>query len=144
MSMRYDKTADGIMVQVVSSSPTDDEWRKLLDFMGVHKSALRAVIVFVHANDGLSAKQRSELAEVLKGMRRGFRTAVMTDSQVTRGILTALNWLTKKQDDSKTFAPDAFDDAMTFLGAGAPESRAVRELAHKLGAFAKPGKVSAK
>jgi hypothetical protein len=142
MSMRYDKTDHGFMVQAAFDEPSDDDWRKLLEYMRSNKDAIKAAIVFVHGDNGLTAKQRSELAEVIKAMRRGFRTAVMTNSRVTRGVLTALNWLTKKQDDSRAFPLDGFDEAMGFLGATAEESRAVRELAKKIGAFAKPGRAA--
>ena len=142
--MRYDKTADGIMVQVVTGSPNDEEWRKFLEFVKANKNTLRGAIVLVYGDDGLSATQRSELAEVIKVMRPGFRSAVLTDSHVTRGILTALNWLTKKQDDTKPFPLNGFEDAMAFLGASAPESRTARELAQKLGAFTKPGRAAAR
>jgi hypothetical protein len=135
MSMRYDKTDHGFMVQVVVGAPSDDEWRLLLEYLRTHKDSIRTALVFVHGDDGLTAKQRSDLADVLKTMRPGFRTAVMTESRVTRGVLTALNWMTKKQDDSRAFPLSGFDDAMTFFRANAEESRAARELAKKLGAF---------
>lgn len=140
MSMRYEKTDHGFIVQTAFAAPSDEEWRKLLDFMRSNKDSVRGAIVFVHGDNGLTAKQRSELADVIKLMRPGFRTAVLTESRVTRGVLTALNWLTKKQDDSRAFSLDAFDDAMTFLGAKPDESRAARELAKKIGAFTKPGR----
>src|SRR5687767_3051215 len=144
MPMRYDKTDTGMMVQVAVGSPADDEWRTMLDWVLANKGVLRGVVVFVHGDGGPSAKQRSDLAEVIKVMRSGFRTAVLTDSHVTRGILTALNWLTKKQNDSRSFPLNGFDEAMAFLELNAAESRNVRDLAHKLGAFAKPGQASAK
>jgi hypothetical protein len=142
MSMRYEKTEHGFIVQTAFAAPSDDEWRKLLDFMRANKDTVRAAVVFVHGDNALTAKQRSELADVIKLMRPGFRTAVLTESRVTRGVLTALNWLTKKQDDSRAFPLDGFDDAMAFLRANADESRAARELAKKLGAFTKPGRAA--
>jgi hypothetical protein len=142
MSMRYDKTDHGFMVQAVFSSPSDDDWRKLLDYLLAHKDKLKGSMVFVHGDGGLTAKQRSELAEVIKVMRPGFRSAVMTSSRVTRGVLTALNWLTKKHDDSSAFAPTDFDGAAAFLGMGIPEKHAARALAEKLGAFPKAGRAA--
>jgi hypothetical protein len=142
MSMRYDKTDHGFMVHAAFEAPSDDEWRKFLEYMRGNKDVLKATIVFVHGDNGLTATQRSELADVIKVMRRGFRTAVMTDSRVTRGVLTALNWLTKKQDDSRAFSLNGFDEAMVFLGATADESRVTRDLAKKIGAFTKPGRAA--
>jgi hypothetical protein len=142
MSIRYDKTDHGWMVLSVTGALADADWRKLLDYMLAHKDSIKAGLVYVHGDDGLTAKQRSELADVIKSMRRGYRTALMTESRVTRGVLTALSWLTKKQDDSRAFPLDGFDEAMTFLGATADETRSVRELARKMGAFAKAGRAA--
>lgn len=142
--MRYDKTDHGIMVQVAEGAVTDDEWRKLLDYMSANRKVLRAVAVFVHSNSGLTAKQRSALADVIKTLRPGFRTAVLTESQVARGILTALNWLTKKQEESKAFPLTAFDEALSFLGANDEEARAARELAQRLGVFNTLGRTAAR
>jgi hypothetical protein len=145
MSMRYDKTEHGFMVHAVFDSPSDGDWQKLLDYLLAHKDKLRGTMVFVHGDGGLTAKQRSELAEVIKVMRPGFRSAVLTNSRVTRGILTALNWLTKKQDDSSAFPLSGigFDEAVVFLSMGAPEKQAARALAEKLGAFSKAGRAVA-
>jgi len=142
MLMRYDKTEHGFMVHVVFDSPSDGDWQKLLDYLLAHKDKLKGTMVFVHGDGGLTAKQRSGLAEVIKVMRPGFRSAVLTSSRVTRGILTALNWLTKKQDDSSAFPLDGFDDAAVFLSMGIPEKQAARALAEKLGAFPKPGRAA--
>ena len=141
--MRYDKTEHGFMVHVVPDSPSDADWRKLLDYLLAHKDKLKGTMVFVHGDGALTAKQRSGLAEVIKVMRPGFRSAVLTSSRVTRGILTALNWLTKKQDDSCAFPLNGFDDAAVFLGMGVPEKQAARALADKLGALPKPGRAAA-
>lgn len=140
--MRYDKTEHGFLVHAVFDAPDDNEWRKLLDYLTAHKDSIRGTIVVVHGDGGLTAKQRSGLAEVIKAMRPGFRSAVMTESRVTRGVLTALNWLTKKQDDSRAFSLADFEGAAAFLGMGIPEKQAARALADKLGAFARPGRVA--
>jgi hypothetical protein len=132
------------MIHAVFDSPDDNEWRKLLDYLTAHRDTLKGTIVVVHGDNGLTAKQRSGLAEVIKGMRPGFRSAVMTESRVTRGVLTALNWLTKKQDDSGAFALSDFDGAAAFLGMNDAERRSARVLADKLGAFAKQGRVASR
>lgn len=143
MSMRYDKTEHGFMVHAVFDSPSDGDWQKLLDYLLAHKDKLKGSMVFVHGDGGLTAKQRSGLAEVIKVMRPGFRSAVMTNSRVTRGVLTALNWLTKKQDDSSAFPLSGFDEAAAFLNMGIPEKQAARALAEKLGVLSKPGRSAA-
>lgn len=139
--MRFDKTEHGHMVVVQVDAPGDD-WGKMVEFCLAHKNVIRSSIVFVHGEGGPSAKQRSDLADAVKVMRRGMPVAVLSDSRVTRGVLTAINWLTKKQDESRAFPLNGFAEAMAFIGASDAESRVVRALADKLGAFAKPGRAA--
>ncbi|MET0390295.1 MAG: hypothetical protein ABW321_30265 [Polyangiales bacterium] len=40
-----------------------------------------------------SARQRARIAEVMKSSGRSVRVALMTDSQLARGFLTAIEWL---------------------------------------------------
>lgn len=137
--MRYDTTAHGVLVQVHFGEPTDAEWTKMLGHMLERKDTLRAVLAVGQGDGGPTSRQRAELAETLKRMPRRLPFALLTDSRVARGVLTAINWLTKKQNESRAFPLYDLDFAMTFLGLQAHEKNDVRALVFKLGGSTTPG-----
>lgn len=135
MTIRYDCTPHGVMVQVHVDKHSDADWRAMLDYMVARKDTIRAVMAISQRDEAApSSKQRAELAETLKHMRAQMPFALLTDSRIARGVLTAINWLTKRQDQSRVFAPDRLDDALSFFALNAEESAAVRSLVRKLGA----------
>src|SRR5690242_12233709 len=132
MAVRYDTTPHGVMVQHFTSSPTAGEWTALLEFLVAHKDTVRAVISIVPGDYAPTSRQRAELAEALKKVRPRLPFALLTNSIATRGVLTAINWLTRKQDESRAFPLDGLEPAMTFLALNDPEKAAVRWLAASL------------
>jgi hypothetical protein len=69
--------------------PTDVEWAAWLALLREHRGPQMRVVV--ETDSGPNAAQRRALAETLHGVDVSF--AIMTDSIVVRGIVTALAWL---------------------------------------------------
>lgn len=69
--------------------PTEDEWQRWLSFASHAEHELRA-LVETHGPCGPDARQRQQLAATVRGI--DVRTAILTDSVVTRGIVTAIAW----------------------------------------------------
>jgi len=69
--------------------PSADEWSRWLALLRERKGARLRVLVETHS--GPNAAQRKALAETLRD--EDARFAIMTDSLLVRGIVTALAWL---------------------------------------------------
>src|SRR5450432_2876646 len=94
-----------------AENPTDGEWDKMLTLFLGSLPTMRGVLIFSDGG-GPNIAQRERLAEMIKLIPR---TAMVTDSRVARGIMTALSWLGVTQ--SKTFPTSRIADALGYLGA---------------------------
>jgi hypothetical protein len=128
------------MVQVHTSEPTDAEWTKMLQHMVARKDTLKAVLAVGHGEAGPTSKQRAQLAETLKRIPRKLSFALITNSRVARGVMTAINWLTKKHAQSQAFPLDGLEQAMVFLRIEDREKAEVRLLVFKLGGLTAPAR----
>jgi hypothetical protein len=115
----FDRVAIAVHDEV---PPTDEEWELwLLFFNG--RTEVRA-LVESYEGAGPNAKQRRVLAERTQGI--DVRAAILTDSLVVRGIVTAIAWLGLPQ---RAFPPGHFQQAGEFLGLTKDElTRGVDEL----------------
>ena len=65
----------------------------------------------------MNSKQRGRLGEFWRQAERPIpRTAVLTNSQLDRFVLTAIGWLISAAP--KAFPADAWADALVYLGSG--------------------------
>jgi hypothetical protein len=72
-----------------TSPPTDEQWARWIGLCAEGGGPLRAL---VESHGGApNAKQRKALHEALAG--RDMRSAILTDSMIARGVVTALAWL---------------------------------------------------
>jgi hypothetical protein len=105
-------------------APTDDEWTRCVALCRERAGRDSRVLVETHGG-GPDAKQRRVLAEAMRN--EDTRVAVMTDSLVARGILTALAWLGLPQ---RGFALNDLRAAGAYLELSSDELRlAAEELA---------------
>lgn len=96
--------------------PTDEEWARWIALtLDPYAHGVRT-LVESGGNSGPNAKQRKALAEALQGV--DIRSAILTDSLVVRGIVTAIAWLNVSL---KAFAPDQQREAADYLGLDASE-----------------------
>jgi hypothetical protein len=69
--------------------PTDEEWDRWVALCATQEGPIR---VIVESHGGApNAKQRKALSDALAG--RDLRSAILSDSIVVRGVVTALAWL---------------------------------------------------
>lgn len=96
-------------------APTEEEWTRCLALFREREGRETRFLVESRGG-GPDAKQRKTLAETLRNADT--RVAVMTDSIVARGILTALAWLGLPQ---RGFALHDLRAASEYLGLSSEE-----------------------
>ncbi len=99
------------------------EWRSILALAAREDLAELRFLVYDEGGT-IGAAQRSELIETMNG--RMPMAAVMTDSPVSRGIVTAIGWF---KPGIKAFQPRDFDKAARYLGLTEKEGALARETA---------------
>jgi hypothetical protein len=93
MAVCFEQLDDEIFLLVIGrDDPTDAEWNAWLAFVAARPVRPRARVIVHSAGGGPDATQRSALAGTMKE-RPKTRVAVLVDSAVGRGIVTALGWL---------------------------------------------------
>ena len=108
----------------------DGEWDAYLAFASeVLKEGLpnRSLVL---AKGSLTAGQRKKLARVVEPFEKTLKSAVVTESAIVRGIVTALQWF--HRDVFRTFAPNELDRALEFLDLNGYDRSHVKELALNL------------
>ena len=104
-----------------AQTPSADEWARCLEMCRERTGLSSRFVVETHGG-GPDAKQRKALADLLR--HEDARVAVLTDSIVARGILTALAWLGLPQ---RGFAPGDLRGAASYLELSADEMQTVFE-----------------
>ena len=102
--------------------PTQEEWSSWLTLLRARKGA--PVRVLVETQSGPNASQRKALSDTLRD--EDARFAILTDSLIVRGIVTALAWLGLPHH---AFAPSQHVQACNYLDLSTEErEEAEREL----------------
>ncbi len=110
---------EGVVVVVhAPGEPTDAEFG---DFLADVRAASVRGIVVMAPKAKLSPKQRKDIQKWFQ--QSGARGAVLTDSTVTRGVVTALGWF---KVPIRAFAPSDHLGAFDYVGV-MPERRAELE-----------------
>lgn len=110
MSMAMQRVHRVFLAVHDASAPTDDEWQSWITLCGERRKEPIRVLVESFGG-GPSAKQRKELADALSGL--DLRSAILTNSLITRGIVTAISWL---NISLRAFAIDQHQAAAEYLG----------------------------
>jgi hypothetical protein len=104
---------DVVVVVHGASRPADGEWGVMIDLWVQHRP--RALVVFTPRScPGPTAKQRSEVATAWKTIGDHVPMAMITESRVIRGMLTAMQWLTRQP--ATPYAPNKLEAACHALG----------------------------
>jgi hypothetical protein len=98
-----------IYIAFYAGDPPEEAWQGYLNVARKHATSLHGLIVVTRGST-LSPKQRETLRSVYAGSR--VHTAVLTDSILSRGTLTALRWF---GIPIAGFAPDAHRNALRWL-----------------------------
>ncbi len=127
-SFVYGFTKHGVMVQVHHGAPTDKEWSDMLAAIESRSKTLKSALAVSRSEASPSSKQREALARTLKATRSDLRFALLTDSRMARGVLTAINWLTGNHGTTAAFSTRELEEALTFIQLTPDEKAAVRDL----------------
>jgi hypothetical protein len=114
-SMVHEVCGDLFVVIHPATPPTEDEWMDYLRSWRPLDMARMRTIVFTDGG-GPNAAQRKLANEALAG--KPSLTAVVSSSQVVRGMVTALSWFNPK---IKAFGPEEALEAFHYLGVRTPE-----------------------
>jgi hypothetical protein len=102
------------VVEVVSDGEIGmADWRLLLSDLGANRARLKGVLVLTKGWVP-SASQRAELRAILE-QGSPPRAAILTDSQLVRMALTALNFFLEREARPRPFALHQLDDALGYL-----------------------------
>jgi len=114
-TLRYE-LADSILLLVHGDGPPSEiDWDDYTHTLHTHAKANEVTGVLV-ATDGAGpdGRQRVKLNDLVKQRGGSFPTAVVTDSVVARGIVTAFGWFNPKV---RAFTPGELAGALVYLGA---------------------------
>jgi hypothetical protein len=109
-TLRFSKIDDLLLIVHAPVDPDPHEWSVMIQESRAHAFGYRRVLVF-GANVRLKASQRSELADFVNSNH--VKVAVLVDSAVARGMVTALGWVTGKY---RAFPSDDIEAAIAYLG----------------------------
>jgi hypothetical protein len=109
-TLRFAQIDDLFLIVHAHADPDPRDWALLMDES--RTSARRFRRSLVSSGDAkLTPKQRSELAEFVRGHE--CKIAVLLDSAITRGMVTALGWVTGKY---RAFDSNDIEGAAAYLG----------------------------
>ena len=109
-TLKFTRIDDLLLIVHSPVDPDLEEWNTLMVESRTIVHPYRRCLVY-SADVKLRAKQRSQLADVVNGL--DLKVAVLADSAVTRGMVTALGWVTGKY---RAFPLEGIEAAVTYLG----------------------------
>lgn len=116
-----------VVVVVGAHTPSDADWKLLIE---AHKRDRHQRTLVVSGGGGPSPAQRKAILDASGG--KGLPAAILTDSVVVRGIVTALSWFSPK---IRAYAPGDLRGALDHLGVTIPVpivQRVIEELKREL------------
>lgn len=124
--------AEGVLIAVhPASDPSDEDWAAYVQFCKQLPKSCRKTLAMTKGG-GPNPKQRKVLQEeylkhFVHDKANPMKVAVITDSPLLRGVVTALNWF---NPNTVAFAPSALEEAFRYLGvpAGASSAKLALEL----------------
>ncbi len=126
LTIAYKRVGNLVVLVHASAPPADAEFDEYIEFLAKQATPRTRILVFSRGGSP-NAVQRKKVAEVGDKYYGGDTpTAVMTDSPVARGAVTAITWLLSK-NKMAAFPLDKLEDALAFLqipSAMTPEVRA--------------------
>ena len=115
--LAYMRVQDVLLMVSGELDASDQDLSTWLERLAVQD--YRALLISTRGNGGLTSKQRGRIAEFWKRAgRKPPPVALVSDSAVSRGVLTAISWLL--ESPTKAFSPSDLRGALAFLGSSAP------------------------
>jgi hypothetical protein len=121
MNVAFRIVQDVVIIVHGTEPPTTEEWEAWLDFYMETAAARRLPIYMVTEGGGPDVNQRDSMNRRFSTLKP--RAAVVTNSRLVRGIITALQWV--GQLELKGFVPEKRHDALVYLGVGADMMKAM-------------------
>jgi hypothetical protein len=116
---------EGTLMFIVIAAPfwSDVAWKEFLEGSLAMEARMGgpALLVLSYLPDGVpTAAQRRASVEATRKSRLADRVAMLSDSAVTRGAFTAIQWMLGKQTGNRAFRPAEVDAALHWLAEGHP------------------------
>lgn len=118
----WELLGDVLLATVVPGEIEGDRWEQYLVML--RDKRVRTVMALVQGSVSIDAKKRKGAADGLN--ERGMEVVVVTDSRMTRGMLTAMSWLGAK---FRAFSWTELDKALQQTGATASTQDQLRKAA---------------
>lgn len=115
-TLAFQRVANCILLVHADKDPTDPEWEQYAQFFA---NNIDTRLLVFSKGGAPSAAQRARIKRENDKHGKRVLTAVMTDSQLARGVVTAIQWFVK---DISAFPTRDIEGALKFLGI--PESLA--------------------
>lgn len=103
-----------VFVEVVSGALSDAEFKTFLAALDETTRKPEVGVLVSTDETPLPAHQRKAIAELMDG--RTNQVAVLTDSAIVRGVLTAIKWMMRTGNHATPFALRDVDRALDHLG----------------------------
>ncbi|MET0344364.1 MAG: hypothetical protein ABW252_25350 [Polyangiales bacterium] len=110
MAMQMERHERLVVAVHSETGPTDDEWARWMDLATPRLGRDLRAMVEVYGAVGPSARQRQAGAALLGKVDARF--AVLSNSLIVRGLVTAMNWI---GFPNEAFAPGHFQEAGSYL-----------------------------
>jgi hypothetical protein len=109
-TLAFQRVANCVLLVHAEKDPTDPEWEQYAQFFG---NNIDTRLLVFSKGGAPSAAQRARIKRELDRHGKRVVTAVMTDSQLARGVVTAIQWFVK---DISAFPTKDVEAALKFLG----------------------------
>ncbi len=100
-----------LSLSVVSNSMSDEAWQSMLDWSAQNLAGVSVNLGYQVAGS-VTSKQRQMASAGSNALKR---IALLTDSVVIRGTLTAYGWLTRGQSQYQAYAPQDLEAGLAWL-----------------------------
>jgi len=132
----FDRLDSSYVLVIGPASPRDAEWTEWVEFITVNSTpGMKPRILVVTDGGAPSAAQRAALNDVTEQYKSEVKVAVVTESTMARGALTALSWFAANV--YRPFSPAEVDKALQYLdlppSKGSEIKGMVRVMQRKLG-----------
>ncbi len=123
ITLAYDVRGSLLLYSGGAAAPSNAEWATWVEVLRGRAHAPAGARLIVVAGDGAPGPaQRKQLIDAVKTGK--LKTAVVSDSVIARGVVTAFKWYGLDLD---AFKPGAIEAAYRFVGASSDEAQWLRD-----------------
>jgi hypothetical protein len=112
-NMLWQLTDDILLCVGGNQEPTDREFAEYYEYCEKRWPPHLSCTLVVTGDAGLNAKQRDAINKLIKTRKVPPKVAIVTDSTMVRGVVTALSWF---NSGTKAFPTGKLHEALAYLG----------------------------